>query len=548
MTGLTRKILGRFPAHFEAARPGKQLSVVTDALARDLDEQSAIMARIRRSHRLGDADELRDLLLIGAFHGITQAELALLFTRFDRAASLLSDLSKATTEAERDEAAEKLCDLWSIGFPHPRLPLFAIPPAGGGPTDLDAARTGLLQHATLANSRDVLLDAVRQRIAKISMIHASGNGTVKALIDGAANALDFDIINLSHSSDRFWHAATVRSRFTLTHPVVEPASGNRAAREVAQPLEPPIDLMGIEENPLERASTDQMARDHAELFSILRRGFERVLLQIRVTGKQSFTVGPMIVNRDEGHGVGYAGAVPSGIDLVFTEEGRALLDNSDVTSFAFAWKGACFAGADRRATDFVFDGPGVAAERSARFVETTPAGALNTDFVFPHSGESLPMPGIDIGETRFAFFVQQAHYSKLAEIEGQERLLLVAPRTAIGFLDASVFAATPTETKPDAALVSLSWLEHRPFCVRLLIPRRFQLFATDDDPEGVQILQRVAQAVKRFQPAGIEVRVEFIDDRWVLGGATLLSADSDDPIMQLRSGTLLWSTPASLDQ
>jgi len=61
MTGRARKILSRFPAHFEAARPGKQLSVVTDALARDLDEQSATMARVRRSHRLGDADELRDL-------------------------------------------------------------------------------------------------------------------------------------------------------------------------------------------------------------------------------------------------------------------------------------------------------------------------------------------------------------------------------------------------------------------------------------------------------------------------------------------------------
>ena len=97
MTGRSQRILNRFPAHFEAARTGKQLAVVTDALATNLDEQSAVMARIRRSHRLADAGELRDLLLIAALHGISQAELALLFARFSLARKLLSDLSTATT-------------------------------------------------------------------------------------------------------------------------------------------------------------------------------------------------------------------------------------------------------------------------------------------------------------------------------------------------------------------------------------------------------------------------------------------------------------------
>ena len=343
MKGRSRKILSRFPAHFEATRPGKQLTVVTDALATNLDEQSAIMARIRRSHRLGDADELRDLLLIATFHGITPSELALLFTRFEAAAALMLKLTNAATPADRDAAAEALCDLWAIAVPHPRLPLFAISPTAGGAADLNLARTGLLKSAGAATSRDVLLDALRNRIAKISMIHASGNGTVGALLEGTANALDLDIIQLFHSSDRFWHAAIVRDRLTLTHPVLEPVSGSDLPREVAQPLPRPDQLMGIEENPVERISTDPIKRSHAELFSLLRRGFERVLLQVKVAGQGEMTVGPMIVNRDEGHGVGYASSVPAGSELVFTEEGRVLLDNSDVTSFAFAWKGACFA-------------------------------------------------------------------------------------------------------------------------------------------------------------------------------------------------------------
>ena len=454
------------------------------------------------------------------------------------------DLSKAATPAERDEAAEALCNLWGITAPRPRLPLFAPPTPPGGIPDLNAARARLVEHAGAASSHEVLLDGVRTRIGAIAARHAAGNGTVQALLEGTANALDLDIERLFHSEDRFWHAATAHDRLALTWTVVEPASGTTPAREVVAALEPSTELLGIEENPIERVSSDQVGRYHTELFSVLRRGFEPALLQVRITGKESFTVGPMLVNRDEGHGVGYAATIPASSAVVFTEEGRAFLDGTDVTSFAYAWRGGCFAGADRRRTDFAFDGPGVPPERRARFAEATPAGALDTDFVFPHSGESLPMPGIDVGETRFAFFVQQAHYSKFVEAgEEPEHVLRVAPRTAVGFLDASVFAADEGADPPDSALLSLSWLEHRAFFVRVLIPRRFRAL-TPEDPEGVQTRQRVAQAIKRFQPAGVEVRVEFIDDRWVLNTGTLTGGESADPIVQLRSGTLLWDAPA----
>ena len=46
------KILGRFPAHFEADKPGKLLGDVVAALSRDLDVQSAQIGAVRRAHRL----------------------------------------------------------------------------------------------------------------------------------------------------------------------------------------------------------------------------------------------------------------------------------------------------------------------------------------------------------------------------------------------------------------------------------------------------------------------------------------------------------------
>ncbi len=535
MSGRSQQILSRFPAHLEAGRAGKLLGEVVERLAIDLDGLASALAAVRRAHRLGDADELADLLLIAARHGIGRAELEILFARFGQARRLADALAAAADAAARDDLAERLTDLWGLDAARPRLTLFA--PAGGA--DLAAAAPRLVAQAREALRHGRLVDAVRRRVERACAIHAAGNGTVQALLEGAANALDLDLGEVVHSADRYWHAATVRDRLALARQVAAPGPGGEPQEETVA-IPPAAELLGIEENPLWRAETDNAPRHHAELFTLLRRGFERALLQIRVTGEGARSIGPMLVNRDEGHGVGYAGTVEAGKTLVFTEEGRALLDGADVTSFAYAWQGACFAGEDASAeADFVFAGEGVDPRRKpARFALATPAGALDREASFPSAGASLPMPGIAVGQTRLAFFVREGHFASQEGAQARG----VTPRIFAAEFDGAVFAPASGEARPDAARVALSWLEHRAFAVRLLIPPRFRALR-DDDPEGVQALQAVARAVERFRPLGVELRVEFIDERWVLGSGTLTSGEGDDPIESLRSGMVLWEAP-----
>jgi hypothetical protein len=536
MTGRTQAILKRFPAHFEAARAGKQFETVVDAGAADLDTQSVAMGRIRRSHRIGEAEELIDVLRIGALHGVTLAELAIAQIRFASARRIAAELAEAAGDEERDELAAALTALWGIAEPQPLLEKYA--PAGGA--DLAAARARLLLHAAVALTNERMIEIFRQRILRISSIHSRGNGTVRAILEGAANTLDLQIARTFHSADRFLHSAEVRDRIVLTRPV--PAGGSPPV-ETAEPFAPANEFVIIEENPLERNERGEVKRHHTELFGLVRQGFGRAVLQVRVTGIEDKTVGPMVVNRDEGHGVGFAATVPPGIRLVFAEEGRVLLDSSDVTSFAYAWKGACFAGEDLRLSDAVFDGPEVDPEHRARFVETFPAGALDSEFVFPHAGESIPMPGIAVGETRFAFFVQQAHFSSV-DTGSPPQLLYTTPRTKVGFLDGSVFAPAAGATGPDAALVSLSWLEHRAFMARVWIPMRFQKFVAGD-PEGLEMKQRVLQSLNRFRPAGVQLEVEYIDPRWVMGRGIAAEEGSDQPAGP-GGGTVLWSAPEDI--
>ncbi|MBX3670450.1 MAG: hypothetical protein KF778_18775 [Rhodocyclaceae bacterium] len=539
MSGRTAQILGRFPAHLEAARRGKALGEAVDGVAAELDLLAARMAAVRRAHRLGEAGELADLLHIASIAGLSEGELELLFLRFARARTLLADLTQAADAQARDTAAEALLDLWPLDAPHPRLPLFA--PATDGEPDLAAAATRLAEGVTNATRYSALTDATRTRIARTCALHADGNGTVAALMQGAANALDLDIGPLVHSTDRYWHAAPVQDRIAISRPL----AAGEAGTEIPTPFVPAQEVLGLEENPLWRNTTDSVARIHGQSFTIIRRGFERALLQIRIKGLPgNRSVGPMLVNRDEGHGVGYAGTVPPGATLVFSEEGRATLDGDDVSSLAYAWQGGCFGGEDHDAKlDFVFDGAGRdPAKRPATFVHTTPPAALDREAIFPGAGGSLPMPGIAIGTTRLVLFVQEAHAASREGSLAAPTVRTVTPRTQAAYADASVFAPGPAETRTPAAEVALSWLEHRAFAARLLIPARMRRY--DEQPDGTEVLRRTAAALERFRPLGVELKVEYIDDRWVLGEGVLTSADGADLIEQLRSATTLWAAPA----
>jgi hypothetical protein len=77
-----------------------------------------------------------------------------------------------------------------------------------------------------------------------------------------------------------------------------------------------------------------------------------------------------------------------------------------------------------------------------------------------------------------------------------------------------------------------------------LIPNRFRAF---DQAEGAQVREQVRYAVQRFRPAGVDVRVDFVEDRWVLGSAALPVTEAwrVDPITRIQSSTLLWPGPAA---
>ena len=516
------KILGRFPAHFEADKPGKLLGDVVASLSRDLDVQSDQIGAVRRAHRLREAETLGDLYRIAALHDIRPREAEILTLRLDRIEALAEALAGADP-ADRADAAEALMALWDLPLEAPVLEAFT--PEGG---DEEQALAELLTAASGVTRYGARRQAVAARVADICRNHSLGNGTVRALLQGAANALDLDILAVHHSEDRFYHAAETHDRIRL-----EPPS-------VSLP-DPAIEIFGIEENPHRTAEKPPVKRRHAECFPIIRKGFEAAGLEIRITAELDRTVGPMVVNRDQGRGVGYAGTVPAGETLRMTDTGRTMLGETDVTAFAFGFDGAVFADETAVAdTDATFD--------KAPFVITTPPGALDREFRFPHSGGSLPVPEVAVGKTRMAFFAQEAHFGRAASPPEIPEDIIVTPRTCAGFFAGddvplgSVFAPGEGEIRLSAALVGFRWSEREAYKVRVLIPPRFR--ALTEDPEGVAVTHAVNKALERFRPAGISIETVFIDNRWVLGdGVIEEGAGQADALAVLTGGMELWPVP-----
>lgn len=471
-------ILERFPAHLEAARPGKRIGAVAEALARPLDLLAADLGAIRRSHRPGEADELVDLLRIAALHGFAGADFAPVLLRVEEA-----------------------------GY-------------------------------------RVRVEALRARLLGAVRVARLGQGTVRSLLEGAASALGLTLgeaPRIEHSRHRFWHAAYATDALApLLAPPAVPGT---------PPVPPAIDVIGLEENPLRRETTGPQARRHGETWTLRRRGFGAVHLDVSFRGREDRTIGPMLVQRDQGVGVGLAAQVPAGSVVTFTDDGRVLLDGADASGLAYAWTGACFAGPDATPErDFVF-APGAATPpapdapdapelpaRAARFARPLAEGEADPfapGASFPVAPRPLGTPEMNVGETRFACFVQVAHFSAVKLLAGLEPgpvPRLVAPRNAIGFFDGSVFAfgGAPPEPQP-AVDVELSWLEHEAYAVRLLVPRRFAPLAGGAEKSAAVL----AAALERSRPAGVDLRVEFYDDGLVLDDSVLPEGSGSGPLAEL---------------
>ncbi len=527
LSGRATAILERYPAHLAATDPGKVLGTVVDRMAAELDVEAVQLRGVRRAHRLGEAAEVRDLLLLAGLHGIRASDLELLLARLDAVgaagAPLLANPRDAGAAADARASLAHLLN----------LPAGAFDPQPG---EDDAAADLRLGHAL----RKLVLHAaeleeLRARIGGLITIHIFGNGSTETLLRASALHLGLEVTALSRHADGYWHFAHCRDRMR----VVE----HRTAEDppVSVEVEPHPDIVAIEENPFETTDLDPSPRRHGDRFQITRKGWEEVPVAVKVVGVADRTVGPMVVNLDSGAGVVFSGTVPDGDELDFDPAGTVSLAGADVTRRCYSFAGAVFASTkDTHRRDFVFGDaadPAKYGDRAATFAVPHPyEDAFAGTAAFPHPGGALQPPTLLAGVTRWAFFVRAGHFGT----GGPPADEAPTPSFASGVWDQSVL--DPTGGDPSAK-VGFEWTERKPYALCVWIPQRFEAL---DGGRGASptVRERLRLLLDRYRPAGVHVCVRSADAAWTLGVGIARDMGSTEPLGTVLAGTALTAEEA----
>lgn len=521
MSGRPAAILDRFPRHLEAGAPGKLFGAVVEAAAQGLDVQTTQIGKVRRSHRLSEAEQEADLVRLAELHGFTVQHLDIL----NRRVAALVHAKDLVIGAGADPTADLHAVADALGL---AADMFAPFPAEGA--DLTAARARLALALQAATAYDPWLDQVRTLWRALVAAHRTGNGTVRGLLDAAASYVGCQVQYVDDSEEGFWHLATCREAFALHRP-------NPPGAPVGIDTVAGTDIIGLEENPFQFHSIDPVARRHGDRFRVLRGGFDAVPVTVVVRGVDDRTLAPMVVNIDTGFGVATTVAVAADQDLRFERDGRATLGGAEVTRFSFTFAGGVFAdGGATHPKDFVWadaDDPARFGDRAPTFSVTQPiADAFDDSPTFPHSDALIEAMTMDRGESRWAFFVGTGTFAGESPTTDT---VLAAPHPVAGFYDQSVFE--PDAAGPPAGLVGFEWDEREPFSAKLWLPLRL---AALDAANEVPVRERLRILLDRHRPAGVHLYVDYADPRWTLGTGTLRDLDNIDPVGTVVTGTTTW--------
>lgn len=440
--GRDTTILSHFPAFMRTGNSGKVMGDISTVLGGGLDERERRMTDILRSHRLLNARHELDLHRLAALLGLEAADFALIRKFY---------LSEVYGGRDKD-------------------------------------------------SYKIYIDTLRKLIQRTVSVFTDGCGTVWSLLEGtsillaAENMLDksgnpvLDHPDVGITVDGVNRGGFIH-RLAIKYKTVKNESL--------------VDTKGsiyLIENPLFDKQSEEKERRQGDRFRITKGGFFDTTPAIKVTGVQKRTVYPQVINLTTQQGLGFLGTVMQGQTLLFTADGKALLDGLDVTDRCYYFEGALF---DEQSS--------VASDISNQFVVVEPEGALQRKF--PRPGliplSEITVPKLPLGESDWRFSVREGVFDG----DAFNRCVFTLPEEAI------LLKALPASGK-----TQLCWQEHELYALTILIPDDLQ--ALDDSLDDVDLTAWIHAGLERFRSAGIRVNVDYYSDEWILDHSVLRDTKS----------------------
>ncbi|MBI4874118.1 MAG: hypothetical protein HY822_05745 [Acidobacteria bacterium] len=457
-TGRALKILTRFPAFLRAEGPGKALGEIATALGGSLDEAERLATGIQSAHRLAVAEEDRDVLRLAALLGLQGSDFLILRKFYEQ------------------------------GIFHP------------------AAEELAPQVREQRASRNYL-EALKSSVGRVVAVMGEGCGTIWALLEGTAVLLNAATV-VGAGRDRVAHPGAELPRGGFVH--------RTAIRYTVFEDHKPVAKDGalyLVENPIRDLTSDERERRQREWFPLHRGGFFSDPVAVRITGVGDRTVWPLIVSEARHEGFGFRGAVPAGKQLLFTPEGRAYLDGTEVTARCFYFRG-------------MLAGDGSQGGTVSRFDRTAPKDVF-IRVTESKDGGPLPPLILPLGDSKWRFSVREGAFDA-SEFE------------------AAVFAfpqdAGEIQALPPSGKVRMEWRENEPFAATILIPAELKSLEKDI-LAGDDLRKFVRAGLERFRAAGIRLDVDYFDQTWILNKSVLRDANADSGAGVDFGGTLLPRPP-----
>ncbi len=515
-------ILQRFPRHLDLTREDKVFAQVVNSLARELDVKTMQIGRVRKSHRIGQADEVRDLLLLAKLHDLQPIRFDLVRLRQDVLINIANAL--VADGINPDVQEEMALDIQN---------LLGIVDLGPYASDYTSLSKALLKMTGYKSCIDIL----RHQIQELIRIHLAGNTSVRSLLEASAAYLNLKVDRIVHVGNDYWHIAQCKELIKVP-PKDETATQSSAVD----------DWLAIEENPIKKTTTEPVELTHGAKYKVLRNGFDPVQVQVSITGIEDRTFFPMIVDIDKGHGLYYADSIEDGQTITFTADGRVLLDGAEVDNKAFSFTGAVFAedtGINEASPlEFAFcNEHGTSPHgQCGVFVKTVPVeNGFSAEM--PHTGGLSPAVTLAIGATNLQFFVRVAHFGVKNSSLTIEDLPAVESYSA-GLFDTSVFAKDKTGAGADepAAIIGFEWQEREAFKAIVWLPSRFEIYDRQRAENEPSLAERLASLLDRHRAAGISLEVKYASDLWELPNGYITDLDSPESYKSIIAGSRLWNT------
>ncbi len=359
------------------------------------------------------------------------------------------------------------------------------------------------------------LQAMRDRVRRVAMIHLDGLGTPWAVMEATAVFLGATIVPERDGEPLIAHLdGKYRS--------------HKAVVEFAGPT-PRRERIYLHEGLYQRRRVEPQDRWQLNSWIVNNSDPEPSPARFVVRGVSDHTVRPSLFCPSTGEGFWFNGVVPERSTLVIDRDGGARLDDQPVDDWLVTFQGGIFDFSRTDAAPFV--------EEQGHLARSPFLGDLE-DVIESAVRERVSIPPAPVGRSEWFYKVATGLY----DASDFDLAVFDPPSEPVGIFDDMAYDGGVFDY-PSAGVVAMGWDESIPCTFKLQLPPQPEA-GGDAASSAPNSVTRISAVLPRFRAAGVRAIVETAKNAWILGESVVRDAAATTGEGATRHATRLYDESA----